>query len=164
MSTIPNWHEFFVNMAELASSKSKDRSTKVGAVLVGDDHSVLAVGFNGLPRGVNDDIDSRHDRPLKFHYFEHAERNCVYACARHGIRTLGATLYLNVGVHPCSDCARAIIQSGIVEVVGRDIPFKGKGDWDESFRIGREMLTEAGVKLTLLDDKYIEKKLYLGKS
>jgi dCMP deaminase len=149
------WDQYFVEMAQHAATKSKDRSTKVGAVIVGDGHNVISVGFNGFPRGVNDDVEARHERPVKYLVTEHAERNSIYNCARHGVRTAGATLYLNGGGWPCADCARAIIQAGIVEVVAMAGKFEGKGGlWEESCRVGKEMLEEAGVKLVQLDPEY----------
>lgn len=66
-----NWDEYFCKLAEHVKEKSKDRSTKCGCVIASPDHSVLSVGFNGFPRGVNDDIESRHERPVKYSYTEH---------------------------------------------------------------------------------------------
>jgi dCMP deaminase len=152
-----NWHKFFVSMAELASTKSKDRSTKVGAVIVGTSNNVLSIGFNGFPRGVNDDVEARHERPLKYSLTEHAERNAIYNAARHGIRLEGATLYLNCGGLPCDDCARAIIQSGIIKVVSMNKPFNGAGGiWEEKERVSAEMFKESGVKVVRLSPEFEE--------
>jgi dCMP deaminase len=87
-------------------------------------------------------------------YTEHAERNAIFCAARHGIRLLDSSLYVTGGGMPCADCVRAVIQAGIIEVVGMDSAFCGQGDWLESCRIGEEMLIEAGVKVVLLNDKY----------
>lgn len=152
------WDKFFVEMAEHVSTKSKDRSTKVGAVIVGTSHNVLSIGFNGFPRGVNDNVDARHERPAKYMYTEHAERNAIYNAARHGIRLEGATLYLNGGGLPCDDCARAVMQSGIVAVVSMDKPFEGKGGiWEEKERVSAEMFGEAGVKIIRLNPDFTRK-------
>lgn len=144
------WKEYFSNIAELVSTKSKDRSTRVGAVIVGLDHEILSTGYNGFPRGVDDAVDSRHDRPIKYFYTEHAERNAIFNAARHGTSLKGSTIYLNFSLYPCPDCARAIIQSGITKVVGvKGKTFTGKGDhWKESFKISKEMFDEAGVEYT----------------
>jgi len=149
-----NWDEYFYKIAELASLKSKDRSTKCGSVIVGEGHTVLSIGFNGFPRKVNDDIESRHDRPNKYLYTEHGERNSIFAAAKNGIKLDGSSIHLSGGGLPCSDCARAIIQAGIIEIVYRDIPFQGKGNWKESMDAAKEMLLEAGVKLTKLDENF----------
>lgn len=142
-----NWDEYYLEMAELVANKSKDRSTKVGCVIVGPDNEVRSTGYNGFPRGVDDLEESRHNRPTKYSYTEHAERNAIYNAARVGIPLKGCTLYLNWEPCPCTDCSRAIIQSGIVAVVGPDKPFGGKGThWEENFKHSKEMLDEAGVQ------------------
>jgi dCMP deaminase len=142
-----NWDSYFLKIAELVSTKSKDRSTKVGAVITGPDNEIRSTGYNGFCRGFNDNIDCRHERPIKYSYTEHAERNALYNASRAGICTKGCTLYLNFSLYPCPDCARGIIQSGIIRVVGyKDKPFSGKGDfWKESFKISKEMFDECGV-------------------
>lgn len=151
-----NWHEYFLNMADFVATKSKDRSTQVGAVVVGPDNEIRATGYNGFPRSVNDsdngDKEERHIRPEKYYWAEHAERNAIYAAARIGVSLKGCTMYVQWRPALCADCARAVIQAGITTVIGRDIPFPGKGDvWADSCRAGREMLTEAGVNLLLVE-------------
>lgn len=143
-----NWHKYFLGLAQYVSEKSKDRSTKVGAIITGPDNEIISTGYNGFPRGVDDNIDSRHERPIKYSYTEHAERNAIFNAARHGTALKGCTLYINFSLHPCPDCARAIIQSGISTVIGvKDKPFSGKGNhWLESFKISEEMFKEAGIK------------------
>lgn len=152
-----SWHEYFMKMATLVASKSKDRSTKVGAVLVGEGNAVLGVGYNGMVRNINDNLDIRHERPQKYSWFEHSERNCIYNAARHGVKVGGAKLYISGHGTPCADCARAIIQSGIVEIITLYGKFDGKGAlWEENMKISLEMLKEAGVKITWLDDDFNE--------
>lgn len=162
-----NWDNFFIEMAMLVSTKSKDPSTKVGCVIVGDDNAVLSTGFNGFPRGVAEDqykytpikdslavreervlLTDRWERPAKYSWIEHAERNAIFNAARHGIKLAGARAYLNWEPHPCADCSRALIQSGIVEIIGPDIPFGGAGNgthYDTSF--ADTMCNEAGVRI-----------------
>lgn len=149
-----SWDEYFMKMAEYIKTKSKDRSTQVGAVIVGEGHSVLSVGYNGFPRGVNDDINDRHKRPIKYMFTEHAERNSIFSAARNGVKLVGSTIYITGGGNACADCARAIIQAGIVEAVGMVGTFCGVGPWTESCQIGKKMFLESGVKLTFLNDKY----------
>ena len=88
-----DWVERWFVIAEEFASWSKDRSTQVGCVIVGDSNQILSGGYNGFPRGVVDDIDSRHERPAKYLWTEHAERNAIYNAARHGIRLESASLY-----------------------------------------------------------------------
>jgi len=150
-----DWHEFYIGMAKYVSSKSKDRSTKLGAVAV-DSTSMaqLAIGFNGFPRGIDDNNPRYHERPLKYAVTEHAERNVIYNCARHGIALDGATLYMHYEPFPCSPCARGIIQSGIVRVIGNDVTFDGKGpQWTEDLQIAKGLLLEAGVELFSLKSR-----------
>lgn len=113
------WNGYFMQMAYLAATKSKDPSTKVGAVITSPDHSILSTGFNGLPRGVNDDpkIFERHNqRPSKYSWYEHAERNAIYNSARVGGASLLDSILYTPGL-PCADCARGIIQAGIRKVI-----------------------------------------------
>ncbi|MSU90313.1 dCMP deaminase [Rhodobacteraceae bacterium 2CG4] len=126
---------------------SEDRDFHVGAVIVGEAHEVRASGYNGLPRGVSDADEARFDRASgeKFHWIEHAERNAIYNAARAGTAIAGCTIYVNR--FPCADCARAIIQSGIVRVVCPARP-EFDGALDHSFEVSERMLLEAGVALT----------------
>jgi len=155
---IDSWDEYFYRLAELGKMKSKDRSTQCCSVIVGPANNVLSIGFNGFPRGVNDNIESRHERPEKYLYTEHGERNAFYNAAMHGIKIGGARVYLSGGGLPCADCARAVIQCGIVEIIIMDQPFQGKGGlWEASMKASEIMLREAGVKVTLLDESFKRK-------
>ena len=107
------FYEYFIKLADVVAEKSKDRSTKVGVVVVGPDREIRSTGYNGFPRGINDDIDERHERPAKYDWTEHAERNAVYNAARMGQSLKDCTMYFNWEPCPCVDCARAIIQAGI---------------------------------------------------
>lgn len=148
------WNQLFIEQAQLISTKSKDPSTQVGAILVGPDNEIRSAGYNDFPRGIDDSISERRERPTKYAWTEHAERNCIYNAARVGIPTKGCTLYLNFEPIPCTDCARAIIQSGIIEIIGPNIPFaKGKRKkWDLSLQTSKEMLEEVGITLTTVYD------------
>jgi dCMP deaminase len=145
---VPGWDRYFLNMLNEIKTRSKDRSVQVGCVIVNDCNSVLSLGYNGFPRGVKDDIDFRHERPLKYKYTEHAERNAIYNAARNGIRLNGARIY--VDPWPCAECARAIIQSGLVEVIidGNDYNNKMKmwsERWSEDYDIAFELFKESEV-------------------
>jgi dCMP deaminase len=141
-----SWKKWHLGLANYVAGKSKDRSTKVGAVIVDDDNTVIATGFNSFPRGVNDDIDERHERPAKYKWTEHAERNAIYNAARQVLK--GTTLVLQYPPCPCHDCTRGVIQSGIKKIiVPKTAAFPGVGDWDESLAIAREMLEEAGIEI-----------------
>ena len=145
-----NWNEYFIAMARLVATKSKDESVKVGVVIVGPDHEIRSTGYNGFCRGVVENITSRWERPAKYKWVEHAERNAIYNAARMGTPTNGCTMYLESP--PCADCGRAIIQAGIKAiVVTTKNPFSGRADWKESIEFAIAMLSEAGVKITWTD-------------
>ena len=145
-----DWHVYFMNMARHIATKSKDESVKVGVVIVGPDHEVRSTGYNGFARGVDETDPSRWDRPIKYQWVEHAERNAIYNAARMGTPTKGCTAYLESP--PCTDCGRALIQAGIKEiVVTTKNPFADRKDWKESIQFAIDMLEEAGVKVTWTD-------------
>jgi len=138
-----SWDDYFMTMVYLAAMRSKDNSTHVGAVVVDDYNVVMSMGYNSFVRGINDDVPERQGRPEKYFWMEHAERNAVYNAARY---LRGCRMYTN-GV-PCMDCARAVIQAGIKEV----IVDKGWDDeqaekWEESCGKSYDMLEEAGVRI-----------------
>lgn len=142
-----NWTEYFLNLVEQVKLKSKDQSTQIGAVIVGNDNEVLSTGYNSFPRGLNDNVPERLERPEKYLWIEHAERNAIYNAARHGISLKGSTIYLSSGV-PCMDCARAIINSGIKKVYCKQVcTTKNKEMWEESQRKAQIMLSECGVEV-----------------
>ena len=134
----------FLPDAEAAMGRSKDRSTRVGAVIIDDDFNVRISGYNGMPRGVADDVESRHARPAKYMYFSHAEENCVAQAARIGVSVKGCTILLT-SLFPCATCARLIIQSGIKRVLAPSTPDNSR--WDEQAKVALEMLNEAGVEV-----------------
>ncbi len=109
------WAKYFDGIRERVLVKSKDKHTKVGCVVVGPDHEIRTTGYNSFPRGLNDDVPERYERPEKYDWIEHSERNAIYNAARVGIPLKGCTIYM--GGVPCIDCARAIIQSGISRIV-----------------------------------------------
>lgn len=152
-----SWDNYFMRMAYLVASKSKDTSMKCGCVIVGDGHSVLTTGYNGFPRHCNDEITSRYERPEKYAFTEHAERNSIYSAARNGVKLLNSTAYSTS--FPCVDCARAIVQSGIVAVVTptkETDPFFLESRWDdwaESFAKSRIIMQEGYV--TMREIKYV---------
>lgn len=141
------WTDRWMDLAELVATWSKDKSRKVGCVIVDDRQAVVSLGWNGFPRGV---IDStlgayglRQERPAKYMWTEHAERNAVYNAASQGQQVRGCTMY--VTLFPCADCARAVIQSGIREIICPE-PHKDS-KWEKHFEVAMEMLNEAQIKI-----------------
>ena len=140
-----NWDTYYMNMCEAVSLRSKDQSTKLGCVIVGPDKFVRATGYNSFPTGIRDNDPARQERPEKYKWFEHAERNAIYSAARNGVSLLGSTLYCQW--LPCSDCARAIIQVGITRLVVSS--FKTPERWHGNIATAIQMLREASVRIAL---------------
>jgi len=145
-----NWDDYFFEIVDVICKKSKDRSVKIGAVIVGPDHEIRSTGYNGFPRGINDDVEERHCRPTKYLWSEHAERNAIYNAARMGTCLNDCEIYINW--IPCNDCMRAIIQSGIkvVKVRLKNQEEIGKGSMLNKMEIYEDtkvMAKEAGVKI-----------------
>lgn len=138
-----NWDEYLMGFAEHAALKSKD-STKVGAVLVGENREVLLTAYNGPPMGV-EDSDWRRDRPQKYLYVSHSEVNLVAFAARQGIKTAGKSVYVTHAC--CSGCAKALIQAGVAAVVYGD---GATSMPDDEFDAARVMFDEAGVEVRKL--------------
>jgi len=137
-----------------ASEFSKDESTKVAAMIIGkQSHEIRSSGYNGMPRGCRDDVLSRSQRPEKYFWYEHAERNAIYNAARVGTQLSGSLLL--VTMYPCMDCARAIVQSGIEEVVTLNPPADFRDRWGAHLDKSTELLNECGVKIRLLDQELV---------
>jgi dCMP deaminase len=144
------WDKHFLTLCKELAKMSRDPSTKTGCVVVRWDKSIASTGFNGFPRGVDDTKEKRYERPVKYLYTEHCDRNAILTAARHGVVLQGCTMYLTGP--PCADCTRAIIQAGIVEVVWpEDNPFEQDPEvmarWWDSLKAAFEMMDEAEVKV-----------------
>ena len=138
------WDRRFLELASHISTWSKDPSTKVGCVVVGEDREIRSTGFNGFPRGIEDDAERLEDRAQKYPLICHAEENAIMHAARIGISLKSNTAY--VTWPPCSRCTRSLIQAGISEVVypaGIDIPER----WEEDLEIALGMMEEAGISV-----------------
>ena len=142
MST--KWDQRFLKLAEHISGWSKDPSTKVGCVVVGEDREIRSTGFNGFPRGIADDAARLEDREQKYPLICHAEENAIMHAARIGLSLKGCTAY--VTWPPCTRCARSLIQAGVVEVVYPEeieVPERWMADFDMS----TNMMGEAGLNI-----------------
>ena len=137
-----SWDEYFMGMAQYVGTRSKDPSTKVGAVIVGPDNRVRSTGYNGFPSGVVESSDRTMTRDSRLLYSEHAERNAMYSAAKAGVPTDKCTIYV-CGLSPCADCGRAIIQCGIRRVVVSDntMPLR----WGDSMIACGKMFEDAGI-------------------
>lgn len=142
------WDKRWMDMADLVATWSKDNSRKIAAVVVDSRNVLVSIGWNGFPRGIDDTVSERSERPAKYLWTEHAERNAIYNAAANGIKLGGCRMY--IPWYPCSDCARAIIQSGITQL------YCAEPDWDDEiwkdkFAVSKAMLGESGVNVTFLE-------------
>ena len=142
-----SWDEYFMGVAMLASYRSKDPNTQVGACIVNSKNRIMSVGYNGFPMGCSDDEfpwerqGSAYD--TKYFYVCHAELNAILNCDRGNVRDciVYTTLF------PCNECAKAIIQSGIAEVVYMEDKYSDS----DSVIASKKMFDTAGVKYRLYD-------------
>ena len=147
-----NWDEYFMGMAVLSSLRSKDPSTKVGACIADSEHKVVSIGYNGMPRHIEDNDltwDKGEGLDSKYLYVCHAEFNAILN-TRDGTALKGCTLY--VTLFPCNECTKAIIQTGIKEVVYLDNKYKDTIGVQASLK----MLTLAGIKVRQFDGRAID--------
>lgn len=140
-----SWDEYFMGLAHLSSLRSKDPNTQVGACIIDQDKKVVSIGYNGMPRGC-DDQDFPWQREgdfldTKYAYVVHAELNAILNSPR---PVNNCTLY--VSLFPCNECAKAIIQSGIKKVVYESDKYDGTSGNIAS----KKMLKEAGIELQQL--------------
>lgn len=137
-----SWDEYFMGIAVLSAMRSKDPSTQVGACIVNSDKRILSMGYNGMPRQCSDDVFpwEREGDPLnsKYLFVCHAELNAILNCAMGSVR--GCTVYTTL--FPCNECAKAIIQAGITDVVY----MSDKYATTDSTLASKKMFDTAGVK------------------
>ena len=144
-----SWDEYFMGVAMLAARRSKDPSTQVGACIVSQDNIIISTGYNGMPVGCSDDEfpweRTGAENETKYPYVVHAELNAVLNANGRDLR--GSKLY--VALFPCNECAKAIIQSGVKEVVYLSDKYK-----DTMGNLAsKKMLDAAGVKYTQLKSR-----------
>lgn len=147
-----SWEEYFMSMAVLSSQRSKDPNTKVGACIVDADHKIVSNGYNGMPCGCDEDKlswNKGEGLDSKYLYVCHAEFNAILN-TRDGAALKGCTLY--VTLFPCNECAKAIIQKGIKEVVYMDNKYADTTGTQASVK----MLKLAGVKTRKYEGRIIK--------
>jgi dCMP deaminase len=138
-----DWNVYHMNIAIETAGMSVDESVQNAAIIVGrPPRTQTAAGINGFPMGVQH-TPARWERPAKYMWVEHAERNAIYYAAQRGIKTHGSTMYCPWAA--CHDCARAIVQAGISKLVR--LPTGEHEGWNESIAIGEIILREGGVQI-----------------
>jgi len=144
-----SWDEYFMGLAKLSAKRSKDPSTQVGACIVSSDNRILSIGYNGAPNGFSDEDFpwDREGEPLntKYLYVCHAELNAILNFRGNRKDFDGAKLY--VDLFPCNECAKAIIQSGIKEVIYLSDKYKDQ----DNFIASKRLFDACGVTYKHLD-------------
>jgi dCMP deaminase len=135
------WDNRFIRLAQEISTWSKDPSKKIGAIIV-KDKRILATGYNGFPKGIDDAPEKYENRELKYELVVHAEMNAIYNATFNGISLKDSTLYV-WGLPVCSECTKGIIQVGINRIVmaADDVPQR----WLDSFKKSSDMFDEANI-------------------
>ena len=147
------WDNRFMELAKTISTWSKDPSSKIGAVAVNDERRILATGYNGFPKGVEDTEERLNKRELKYPLIVHAESNALMNALYSGVSVKDATIYV-YGLPVCPECAKLIIQSGVRRVVIKPntpmTPQTWVDRWDEQ---SAPMFKEAGVMVSIVGDR-----------
>ena len=136
------WIRRYFKIAEQVSTWSKDPSSKIGAIIVGDKGQIISQGYNGFPRGVDDSDERYNQREIKYKLVVHAEMNAILNALYNGSSVDGATLYVH-NLPVCHECAKAIIQAGISRVY---IDTNINERWQESWYYTKTMFSEAKVE------------------
>ena len=146
---ITKWDVRFMRIADMEVAQwSKDRSSRVGAVIV-KDRRIISTGYNGMARGLDDDVEERHERPEKYEWMLHAEPNCIINAAREGVCTLGADMYLNW--YPCNICAGYVVQAGISRIFCDQEPEWEHAQWGKKFKDAKHILERGGVEVIYMN-------------
>ena len=141
--------KYFKLASYTAHTFSKDPSTKVGCILLKPGSlQILSIGYNGFPRGVDETDASRWERPIKYSFVEHSERNCLYNACRSGTCTDNSIAVTTL--FPCCDCCRALIQAGVKTIISQT-PDYSNPQWGSDYQISEIMLLEAAVQVITLD-------------
>lgn len=149
--------DWYFKIARTIAEASCDRSTKVGCIVVGPDKEIRAQGYNGFPRGVDDEDAKWHERPAKYDYVIHAEANAVANAARTGASLKGCSAY--VTAPPCCGCAGLLINAGVERVIWPSIGNDGitsqslTDRWRLSFQRALELFEAAGVATLVVTAK-----------
>lgn len=152
-----NWDEYFMGIAILSAQRSKDPNSQVGACIVSQDNKILSIGYNGFPIGCNDDELSWERegdfKDTKYPYVCHAELNAI-------LNYTGTTLKkskIYVALFPCNECAKAIIQSGIKDVIYKDDKYKDT----DVVKVSKKLFDMAGIKYHQYESRGIKLELEL---
>ena len=147
-------HQKYMELAkQIGELFSKDNSTKVGAIVVGEDGSILTTGYNGFVRGSDDSNPLWHERPMKYSVTSHAECNAIYNAARNGVKMIGSSMYIS-SLCPCNNCSMAIVQSGVKNVYLSEWAFSSDNPrgqaWINVWPLSKEILDIGEVNVEII--------------
>lgn len=134
MKSPTNWTQRYLKLAKEISTWSKDPSTQIGAVVIGDEGQILSQGYNGFPRGIEDSEEKLNDKETKYDHIVHGEMNCIYNACLNGVSLKGSSLYV-YGLPVCHICANGIIQVGIKKVYmahDMELPQRWMESWEKT--------------------------------
>lgn len=148
-----DWDEFFMGVAKLAAGRSKDPSTQVGACIVDQENRIISIGYNGTPNGFSDDLfpwerTGKCENETKYPYVCHAELNAILNYR--GSRKDFSNAKIYVDLFPCNECAKAIVQAGIKEIIYLSDKYINTPGNDAS----KHLLDMCNIKYRKLEDKY----------
>ena len=139
------WDKRYMDLAKQVGTWSKDPSKQIGAIAIGSKGQVLAQGYNGFPRGIDDNESRLNTKETKYKYVVHAEMNLIYNATFNGISLNGSTVYVS-GLPVCSECAKGLIQVGVKQIVMSKDSLEGADEkWLDSFELTIALLNEAGI-------------------
>lgn len=141
----------YLELAEhMAGLFSKDESTKVGTIILAPyTHQILSMGYNGMPRGFDEKIRERWERPHKYLFVEHAERNAIYNACRNGV-SLENSIAITT-LFPCADCMRGLIQSGVKTIITKNYSVEQEQRWNEHFDASIAMAKECDISVKIIE-------------
>jgi dCMP deaminase len=150
-----SWDQYFMGIALLSAKRSKDPNTQVGACIVNPENKIVGIGYNGFPKGCSDDEFPWERRgayhETKYAYMCHAELNAILNSPHNELKN--CSVY--VTLFPCNECAKAVIQSGVTEVIYLSDKYKET----DIIKASKKMLNAAGVKLRHYQPKIKDIKL-----
>lgn len=154
MGLVIDWDQYFMGIAKLSAFRSKDPNTQVGACIVSPENKIVGVGYNGLPWGCEDAQFPWERREgglydTKYAYVVHAELNAILNSTQN---LKGCRIY--VSLFPCHECVKAIIQSGITQILYEDDKYRNT----PSDLAAKRMLDAAGVEYKKIAQFNIEIK------
>ena len=139
------WDIRFIRIAREVASWSKDPSTQVGSIAV-KNRKIIATGYNGFPKGIDDKASTLKDRASKLRLMVHAEKNMIYNAVEHGVKLKDSTVYV-WGLPVCQECWKGLVQTGVSRVVMPNIELEG-GKWKEGCTFGKEYMQKSCINIT----------------